>query len=87
MSTSFLSKESIQSYNSSYFSFLFVSEIVQEQSVFAQFQNSSSSVMQFMQSQQNAFSKKTAQSKIYNQFNAQSVNVDQSEFQNTCHAH
>ena len=83
VSASFLSKESIQSYSSSYFSFSLVSEIVQEQSAFAQFQNSSSSVVQFMQSQQNAFSKKTAQSKTYNQFSAQSINVDSFESQNT----
>ena len=83
VSAFFLSEESIQSYSSSYFSFSFASEVVQEQSAFAQFQNSSSSVMQSMQSSQNAFSKRTAQSKTYNQFSAQFINVDQFESQNT----
>ena len=83
VSASFLSDESIQSYNSLYSSFSSASEVVQEQSAFAQFQNSSSSVVQSMQSQQNAFSKRAAQSKTYNQFNAQSINVDQPESQNT----
>ena len=65
--TFFISNESIQSYNSSYSFFSSASEIVSKQSVFVQFQNSSSFVIQSVQNSQISSTEKSTSKSVYNQ--------------------